>query len=137
MKRLLITGSRDWTDMPSIWRGFNQAIEFFETDHFTLVSGACPTGADALCEEYGRKLGLEIERHPANWDDCGNDCGSNHWRYRMGRPYCPRAGFVRNEQMVKLGADACLAFIKDKSNGASMTARLAEAAGIPTLRFTA
>ena len=119
MKRVLVTGSRDWTDERqirdvllelSLWRGFMQAI---------LVSGACPTGADLMAEGLAEAMEWTIERHPADWDTYGK-----------------RAGFLRNSEMVNLGANACLAFIKNESRGASMTARLAEEAGIPTWRFT-
>lgn len=114
--RVLITGSRAWNDTAVIRR----ALAYVWNPDAVLVSGACPRGADALCEACWTHWGGRIEQHPA------------HWR-RHGR----RAGFVRNQTMVNAGADLCLAFILDGSRGASHTATLARAAGIPTWIFRA
>jgi hypothetical protein len=117
--RILITGSRDWTDV----RRIHFALEDFWVRANTpkgiiLVSGACPTGADKIAEDYvGNRWG-DLERHPADWTTHGK-----------------RAGFIRNSEMIKLGADICLAFIKNESKGATHTANLAEKAGILTVRY--
>lgn len=124
--RILVTGSRTWDDQETItgalWAatGTLYAEREIDLNQVVIVSGACPRGADRMCEEAAARAGVQVERHPANW----------------GR-YGKRAGFVRNEEMVALGADICLAFIKNGSQGASMTALLAEEAGIPTVRYTA
>lgn len=117
-RRVLITGSRTWDDELTIMQAISDVA--IPPEAWTLVSGACPTGADAICEAFAEGLGLTVERHPADW--------SRHGK---------RAGFVRNAEMVNLGADVCLAFIRDQSKGATMTANLAEKAGIPTRRFLA
>lgn len=125
--RILVTGSRDWDDMNKVWDAIHEqdpCVEhddcFDESHLITIVHGACPTGADAMADLVGREWGVRVERHPARWDELGK-----------------RAGFVRNAEMVNLGADVCLAFIKNESRGATHTADLAEKAGIPTRRFTA
>ena len=111
-KRILITGSRDWSDRGMIRMALDQ---YLHAD--ILVSGACPTGADRICEETWSAWNGLIERHPADWS--------------QGKS----AGFRRNAHMVSLGADICLAFILNGSKGASMTADLAEKAGIRTIRY--
>lgn len=108
--RVLVTGSRTWTDAGVI----AGVLAGHYRDGAVLVSGACPRGADALAEEYWGLLGGRIERHPAEWD-------------RFGK----RAGFRRNAEMVNAGASLCVAFIRDGSPGASHCAGLARAAGIP------
>lgn len=121
--RILITGSRKWTSAKTIR---NALIDVRASLNSTgkdgldvvLVSGHCPDGADKMCEDVAESIGWKIERHPAEWSKYGK-----------------RAGFLRNEKMVELGADMCIAFIKDKSKGASYTAALAEKAGIHTWRF--
>ena len=125
--RILVTGSRDWADKDAIW---SELAALAQADPFaTLVHGACPTGADAIADDWWTGFGGDPERHPADWS--------------RGR----KAGPERNAAMVALGADLCLAFIGDctsrrcrredrhPSHGASGCADLAEAAGIETRRF--
>ena len=125
--RVLITGSRDWQKVEAVRFALDYA--FCEAAHsgraLTVVHGACPRGADAQAADYAnylisRDLPVKTEPHPANWQINGK-----------------RAGFIRNQLMVNLGADVCLAFSRNGSRGASHTAALAEQAGIPTRRWTA
>lgn len=125
--RVLVTGSRDWPRHELVCLALDAA--FCEATNagrlMTLVHGACPRGADTQAADWAnymirRELPVKVEAHAANWQINGK-----------------RAGFIRNAHMVNLGADICLAFIKDGSRGASHTAALAEQAGIPTRRFTA
>lgn len=136
--RILITGSRDWDDEYQIREALAEAYnDLGAGPAVILVSGACPTGADKICEDVWHGVPLPVERHPADWDNCEPGCNPAHRRARNGKSYCPKAGFTRNQKMVDLGADICLAFIKNNSKGASMTADLAEKAGIPVRRYTA
>jgi hypothetical protein len=111
--RVLVTGSRTWTAETMI----RDALREHCPPGAVLVTGACPRGADAIAERLWSSWGGQVERHPADWS--------------TGRV----AGLARNAAMVGLGADVCLAFIRDNSPGASHTARLAELAGIPVRRY--
>jgi len=116
--RVLVTGSRDWLDIDLI----RAELEKLATpDSFiTVVHGACPTGADAIADLWAQQRAFINERHPADW-----------------KTHRKAAGFKRNAEMVALGADLCLAFIRNHSKGATHTADLAEKAGIPVRRFLA
>lgn len=117
MKRLLVTGSRDWTDVDVIELALAEAWKALDYD-VVLIHGACPHGADAIAAELWLCQGFDVEAHPADWGQYGR-----------------RAGFKRNADMVGLGADLCLAFIKNESRGATMTADLSDRAGIPVRRY--
>lgn len=115
--RILVTGSRDWTDDRTITEVLAYLAERHGQD-VTLIHGACPTGADAIADGYGVMVGWTIERYPADW-----------------RKFGKSAGWVRNRTMVTSGADMVLAFIRNGSRGATMTADLAQIAGLPVYRY--
>lgn len=114
--RILITGSRDWTDVPFIARMLAIAARLHPGA--VLVHGDC-RGADRIAAQIWIRWGLPTEPHPADWS--------------RGRA----AGPIRNAEMVKAGADLCLAFLLPGSRGAVHCAHLAEQAGITTKRFGA
>jgi hypothetical protein len=110
--RILVTGSRNWSDRNLIIA----TLKRYDDTHTTLVSGACPTGADLIAEQEAERFGWNIERHPANWDKYGKSAG-------------PR----RNQEMVDAGADICLAFPLPDSRGTWDCTRRAIAANIPVI----
>lgn len=137
--RILVTGSRDWDDVATIIAALDERSQCGRIPT-VVVHGHCPTGADRIADEWVEAQHdqpfdspVRVERHPADWTRHDEDCPPSHAGLRV----CRRAGFRRNAEMVDIGADVCLAFIKNGSRGASHTARLAEQAGIVTRRFTA
>lgn len=115
--RVLVTGSRDWTDLLTLDRalGAEQGLAVIDQKRLVVVHGGA-RGADAMADIWAVRNGVAVERHPARW--------------RLGGVYNPYAGLVRNREMVKAGADVCLAFIRSGSRGASHCAQLAVEAGI-------
>jgi hypothetical protein len=111
VKRILVTGSREWIDDTAIRRAFISVRHPIYPA--ILVHGAAP-GADNLADQVGRYMGWSVERYPAK------DFSS------------PRA---RNQHMVNLGADVCLAFADKWASGTGMCARMARKAGIPVIDY--
>lgn len=134
--RILVTGSRTWGSYLSVYNAIRlHAADADKDSEVTIVHGGA-RGADTLAGQIARDLGMIEELHEANWDSCGPDCNRSHKRQRQnGEWYCPRSGFVRNAEMVNLGADVCLAFYKGASKGTDMCAKLADKAGIPVHKF--
>ena len=115
-KRLLITGSRHWESPEIVFEALSEIVK--NPADWILVSGHCPTGADAFAENFAKSVKMEIEPHPADWK-------------KYGRFADPR----RNREMVDAGADLCCAFLTPDSIGGAKTASWAKQAGIETHIF--
>jgi len=116
--RILVTGSRNWTDEQAIVRAL--ALLGAERDRATtvIVHGDCPTGADAIVKRLAEEVGIPHEPHPADWKKHGT-----------------AAGPIRNQEMVNLGADVCLAFFLGDSRGTRDCRRRALRAGIKVVSY--
>lgn len=115
--RILITGSRDWHRPQIIEDALTEQRDYWSQGRPIVVVHGGARGADQMAEVIARRLGFETELHRAHWNEHGK-----------------AAGFIRNQEMIDLGADVCLAFIKDHSRGASHCARKAFTAGIKVVR---
>lgn len=118
--RILITGSRNHTDVQLIREAIQTHTMGLEPENVTIVSGGCPTGADRIAERYARLQGFTLEIHPAEW--------AKHGR---------AAGPIRNQQMVDAGADVVLAFPLGESRGTKGCIRAAKVAGLTVKEYSA
>ncbi len=119
--RVIVTGSRNWNRAVPIWYCLDTILKeaYAAGDFEVVVVHGCAQGADTHADLWARQRGhtwnVRAERHPADW--------------RQGKG----AGIARNARMVGLGADICLAFIRDNSRGATHCMEAAERAGIPVM----
>ncbi|GAB36469.1 DUF2493 domain-containing protein [Gordonia otitidis] len=113
--RVLITGSRHWTDRATIRDAITAATRAVPASEVTIVHGDCPYGgADLIAADVATELGMRVEAHPADWKRLGKAAGPH-----------------RNQLMVDRGADVCLAFPEQGSRGTWDCVRRARTAGIP------
>ena len=104
--RLLICGSRDFNDYELMVRSLA------EFKPIQVISGMA-RGADALACRWAHEHGIALRAMPADW-----------------KRYGPRAGFIRNGEMVR-DADAVVAFWDGHSRGTAHTISLAAAYRLP------
>ncbi len=107
--RIIVCGSRDWTDRELI------ADRLFDCPTDSVIVHGNAKGADRIAHQEAEKLGLLVEAHPADWERYGPK----------------RAGHIRNEEMAKLGAVLCIAFWDGRSAGTQSMMDKAGAHGIP------
>lgn len=107
--KVVITGSRGWTDKQAIFR---RLVEL--PDSTTVIAGGA-RGADTIaaeaCETYNH---LTLQVFPADWEKYGK-----------------RAGFIRNAQMLDEQPDLVLAFWDGESKGTLGCMKEAQRRGIP------
>jgi hypothetical protein len=111
-RRILVTGSRTWTDESGLRLAMFREI-IGDDGRTVIVHGDAP-GADTMADRYARMTGCGRERYPAAEFPSPRD---------------------RNQHMVDLGADVCLAFATSWASGTGMCARMARRAGIPVFDF--
>lgn len=121
-RRVLVTGSRVWTDRTAIWMALNQELQMFP-EGIVVVHGGCrvdgkPAGADDIADRWawGMKAAghnVSVEMHEADYETFGK-----------------RAPLWRNQKMAESGIDVCHAFPLHGSHGTRHCITRCYAAGV-------
>lgn len=119
VRRILVTGSRNWKDELMIRYALKQYIDALPlgADEPTVVHGDC-RGADKMAAKQALDLGFWVEAHPADWAKHGK-----------------RAGILRNLEMLDTKPDVVLAFRRNGSKGTTHMIEAAKARGVPVSIF--
>lgn len=130
MRQILITGSRAIEHRATVGRALAAVWEEFGREQL-LVRHGNARGADTHAGVVARMNphAFVEERHPVT---------SREWRPQgPNGPVDRTAGHRRNQRMVDLGADVCLAFLKhgERNAGTRDCIRRARAAGIEVREF--
>jgi hypothetical protein len=106
--KLIVTGSRDWTDVEAI----REVIDALPEGSI-VVHGGCRTGADQVADQLARARGLTVLAYPADRRLAGKrwPCGCRPITFQQ---FGPSAGPRRNKHMVEeeeRDTDAAVAFL--------------------------
>lgn len=106
-ERIVVCGSRTWTDRDTIKR----VLAEYESPF--VIDGAA-RGADSLANSVAIELGFSTQRFPADWERHGKT-----------------AGFIRNQKMLDEGKPTLvIAFWDGESRGTKDTINRAKSMGI-------
>ena len=97
--RVIIAGSRDFTDYRLLCQKCDAFLSSKRQDSNIVIISGTARGADRLGEQYAAERGYQIERYPADWERDGK-----------------AAGYIRNKRMAD-NADALIAFWDGQSRG--------------------
>ena len=120
--RLLVCGSRTWTDYRRLRRTLEATVAQRQAEAVTIIEGGA-RGADRMAGHLAYLHGWGLEVYPARWEQQGR-----------------AAGVRRNAQMLQRGRpDLVVAFTVGPLEGSRGTAdmvRRARAAGVPVQHVT-
>lgn len=109
--RIIVAGSRGFNDYALLDRKLTHILQRLTPDDTVIVSGTA-RGADIMGEHWAEAHGFEVMRFPADWE-------------RHGR----RAGYIRNEEMLKV-ATHLVAFWDGQSSGTAHMIDIARKKGL-------
>jgi hypothetical protein len=129
--RVIVTGDRRWYAPDLAVQVVNRLLFRYGPD-LVIVHGAAE-GIDRSFAKACQALGVEQEPHPARWKEL-KAVGAVVRYDRRKHPYNANAGPERNAEMVKAGAEMCVAFHRflAESRETKDCVRRAIEAGIPT-----
>lgn len=115
--RVLITGSRGWTNREFLWARLGSLLSRVQQGEVLTIVHGNAQGADRLakdwvgmCQRVGHDVDQEVHPYLGEYGRAG--------------------GHIRNQAMVDAGADLVLAFILDNSPGATSLVDKARKAGL-------
>jgi len=115
--KILVAGSRSVKSEEWVHRMLDKllinVVNATPTPQIVVIQGTA-RGPDRFARSWAIKNGHRYEDHPADWDNLGR-----------------RAGYARNEQMVKQRPDAAVFFWDGESNGTLHAINLVKETGIP------
>ena len=130
MSRLLVTGSRTWTDSNLIRIALRSAVISLgvPTREITLVHGGA-AGADQPADRIARQMDMQTEVHEAQWRRCTDECIHD---LRAAKKHCPEAGYRRNAEMIASmpTGSLVLSFAAKIPGGTSGCAQVARRCGL-------